>query len=489
MNTLRAAGIGFLLLLAGCRGLESYRAEREEKAVAAMDKILARRLSSDAPLPLPVCIEIALRNNLDLEVSRLQEKIARERVNAEMLGMLPDLLITDDWSMRSNRPASASQSISTGGATFNYSQSSEKYDNVLKMELAFGLLDFGLAYFNTAQAQDRFLMEQQQLQRTAQNLTLQVARAYFRVAAAQLAVDTTRELLLKCEAIEDTIVELGESREVSPLRLFDEHRRFIQIRQRLLNFQRTYEDGKIELLSLLGLPPSGDIRLDVRELDTFPEFQLPPIEDMEKTALLVRPELYNMDMEANLILNESRKTLLMMLPNVRIFTDFTNSTNMFLYHSSWMELGVRAAFNLLRLPQHIVRYQVLSAEYDQMAVRQLSLSIGILSQVRIAHAQITEAERRYRLEAKNLALFERHLLAAEKSLSIGGALSQLELDRLRVETAESRIQRTIALGEYRGLYYQLLNAVGVENLGRESLRWELERFEQQKNKNVKNEQQ
>ncbi len=459
-----AVGCGALLLFSGCRSMETYRAEREEKAVRAMTEILARRLPPGTVMSLPECIATALRNNLDLEVTRLEERITREKRNAEVLGMLPELMVTNDWSIRSNRPASASQSVSQGGATFNYSQSSEKYDNLLKLELAFSVIDFGLAYFNSSQAQDRHLMSLQQLRRTEQNLTLEVARAYFRVAAAQLAVETTQQLLDKCSEIEQTIAELGRTRQVSPLRLFDEHRRFLQIHQRLLAFQRNYEDGRVELLTLLGLPPADDLRLDTRALEKLPELELPPIEELEQVALLERPELYSLDMQTNLVLTEARKTLLLMLPNVRIFADFTNSSNMFLYHSSWLELGVRAAFNLLRLPQQIAHYRALDSEHHQLEVRQLALAVGVLSQVRIARARLDEVRRRFLLDDQNLRIFEEHLKSAESGFQSGGMLSQLELDRLRVETAESRIQRTVSLGEYLSCYYQLMNSVGVDTL-------------------------
>lgn len=456
--------------LTGCRSMEDYRRERETNAAKAMQVALSRRLPAGKVLTLRDCIGLALKNNLDVAAGRLQEKIDRERRNAEILGMLPDLLVTNDWSMRSNRPASSSQSITTGGATYNYSQSSEKYDNILKLELAFSVLDFGLAYFSSSQAQDRHLLNLQQQRRMEQNLALDVARAYFRVSAAQQAAEAAAELLRKCASIEADLTAIAESHEVSPLRIFDEHRRFIQIEQRLLAFQRNYEDGKIELLSLMGMLPSGDLRLDVSALDKLPEPDLPSVESLEKIALLERPELYTMDMQAHLILTEARKTLLLMLPNVRIFADFTNSSNQFLYHSSWFELGVRAAYNLLRLPQQIVRYRALDGEYEQMRVRELALAVGVLSQVRIAYAQLAETRRRFLLDERNLKIFDRHLARAEA----GGAatremLSRLELDRLRVETAESRIQRTVTLAEYLTAYYRLMNASGVDTLDRPAI--------------------
>ena len=38
-----------------------------------------------------------------------------------------------------------------------------------------------------------------------------------------------------------------------------------------------------------------------------------------------------------------------MFPNARIFLDFNNLNNSFLYNQNWWEMGVAAAFNLLKL--------------------------------------------------------------------------------------------------------------------------------------------
>ncbi len=458
------------VLLAGCVSHETYREERIARAARHFEDVRDRELPDGAVLTLVDCIELALLRNVDLEVSRLEEQIARERVTAEVLGMLPDLEVSDNWYMRSNRPGSSSRSITYGGATYSYSQSSEKYENNFRVEMALSVIDFGLAYLNASQASDRALIEKERLRRAEQNLRMEVVRCFFKVAATQDAVEITETLLARCRNVESLIDGMLEKRQVSPLLLYDEYERFIRLQQRLSEYRRNYEDGCIELRALLGMAPNSRIKLDTSALRREPDFPLPEVELLERAALLERPELLSMDMQSHVALTETRRALLLMFPNVRIFADFNKSSNIFLYKASWMELGVRAAYNLLKLPQQVARYRALAAEHRSMDARTLALTIGVMTQVRIAHANLLEVREKYALDDRVFRIYSRHLNEAEQHYRSGSTLSQLELDRLRLEAAETEIQRSISLGRCLVGYYQLMNAVGVSSLETEVLR-------------------
>ncbi len=459
-----SAVMAIVILLAGCHSAEYYREQRVEKARNHFEAIGKKVIEGDPVFTLPMCIETALAHNLDLKVYDLKERIAKEKVTAEMLGMLPDLTISDDYTIRDNEPGSSSQNLETGLQTYPPSKSADKGENNFKIEMALSVLDFGLAYLNASQAEDRSLIAIEQTRRAAQNLTLEVVRTYFRVAAAQDAIEATEKLLEKCRNIEATFRDLSEARALSPLRLLDERKRFINLEKRLMAYRRSYQNSCIELRALMGYLPISDIRVDTTSLKQLNIIDLPDIELLEKIALIERPELYQLDIQTNITINEARKTILQMFPQVKAFVDFTNSSNSFLYNQSWWEIGVRAAYNLLKLPEQIARYRALDSEADEIAMRTLALSIGVMSQVRIAHANILEVKERFELDNRIHKAYEDHLKIAAKNFTSGGALPRLELDRMELETAETEINRTLSLGNYYVAYYQLLNTIGVNSL-------------------------
>ena len=457
------------ILLAGCQSADEYRNQRAELAIKHFEMFKLKTIPKGKVFTLPECITNALQHNLDLKVYDLEEMIARENKTAEMLGMLPDLNVSYDATARSNTPASSSRKLSGDGATYGASQGRDKNTGEFKIEMMLSVLDFGLAFINSAQAQDRIIVREQQTIRAAQNLSLQVVKTYFKVAAAQRAINITTDLLQRCRSRSELLKSIAKRHILSPFRLFDEHKRFVNLEKRLTAYIRSYENACVELRALMGYFPNREIKVDEGALVQLRKIKLPDIGLMEKIALMQRSELYQLDVNRHITVNEARKTILMMMPNVRIFVNFNQSSNAFLYYQSWWEIGARAAYNLLKLPQQISRYKSLEQQADANMLRTMALSIGIISQVRIAHANIIETEDRYDINKKVYDTYSKNLKYAKANIQTTGALSRLELDRIELETAETKIDCIISLSQYYIAYYQLLNMVGVKNLEQKNL--------------------
>jgi len=467
--TLAAFGVLAAMIAGGCKTAQDYRDERAEYAVKHFEFARYREMMEGQKLSLKECIKMALDNNLELKVMSIEENVAKELRTAEMLGMLPELNISDSFTGRSNIPASSSQKVADGGLTYGYSTSQDRNVNYFNVDLALSVVDFGLAYFNTQQARDRVMIREQRTRRARQNLTFDVVKTYFQVAAAQRAIKITTGLLEDCRSRYQLIEKLSKSRAITPFRAFDETRRFVEMEKRLTNYIRSYENSCVELRSLLGMHPGGKILVDDSYLDQVPKFEFPEIELMEQIALLERPELYEIDMQKHVNVLECRKEIVKMFPNVRLFYDFVNSNNSFLYHASWYELGIRAAYNLLKLPQHIKQYQAYSAQVDAEETRTFSLAIGIMAQVRIAHANLISVKERYEIDNKVYTAYSKNLKWALTSRKLTGDLSNLELDHMRLSTAETEIERLMSLGNVYVAYFRILNTVGISKLDAGSL--------------------
>ncbi|MBR2372978.1 MAG: TolC family protein [Lentisphaeria bacterium] len=462
--------------ISGCQSMEDYRNERAEYAIKHFESAKYRELLEGKKLTLRECIDIAKEHNLNLQVSKLEEKVAHEMKTAEMLGMLPELNVNDNFTWRNNEPASSSKKVGEGGLTYGYSKSQDRDVNYLNIDLALSVLDFGLAFFNTQQAQDRVYMQEQRTIRAAQNLTLDVVRAYFSVAAAQKAIRITTGLLEECRNRYELIQKLGKKGQIDPFRAFDETRRFIEMEKRLTNYVRSYENSCVELRSLLGMAPSGKITVEDAYLNRLPDYELPDIETMEQIALFKRPELYEIDIQRHINILEVRKEIVQMFPQVRIFTDFTRSSNSFLYHMNWWELGIRAAYNLLKIPVHVSRAMAMNKQVKAEEKRSFAQAIAVMAQVRIAHANLIATKQRYDIDAKVNKAFAENLAQARRTVR-SGDLSQLELDHIRLATAETEIERLMTMGNYYVAYYRMLNAIGINSISAKnitSIRQELE---------------
>ena len=190
---------------------------------------------------------------------------------------------------------------------------------------------------------------------------------------------------------------------------------------------------------------------------------------MEQIALLERPELYEIDMQKHINVLECRKEIVKMFPNVRVFYDFTHNDNSFLYHSSWYELGIRAAYNLLKLPQSIKKVQAHQAQVEADETRTFAMAVGIMAQVRIAHANLLSVKERYNIDNKLYNAYSKNLKWAIASKKLTGDLSSLELDHMRLATAETEIERLMSLGNVYVAYFRILNCIGIQKMDAASL--------------------
>ena len=475
MNRLRKFSRKFVMpmtamfMLAGCQNVDEYRKERIAKADKAFKEIKSKKLPENVILSLPYCIETALTNNLNMRVYDLKVAMNNEKRTAAALGMLPDVIVTNDISDRNNQPGASSYSLLSGQQSLEPSQSSEKWENRVRVEFLFSFIDFGLAYFNAVQAKDRAIITQEEKRRAAQNLILDVSRAYFKVAAAQYAMEHTEKMLNIADETEKLLEEMVKNKKLPLERIVTEKKTFLILKKSLMEYKRSYENSCIELRALMGYYPSHELEVDTTGMRKLAYLNIPDIELLEEIALLERPELFQLDIQQHITAISAKKKIIEMFPNVGIFTDFTNSTNKYLYNQSWWELGARAAYRLLRVPQQIGEFAAIETEIDQIKAQVTALSVGILSQVRIAHANLIEVKNRYQLTEELYDAYLKHEEIKEKQARNAGTISKIELNRIKMETAQKDIERTQALGNYYLAYFRLLNSVGLETLDSKTL--------------------
>ena len=94
-SVVMALGVIAVLAFAGCKSEEDFRLERANYARLHFEQSQFKELPQDVRLTLPECIRLAHENNLDVKVSRLEEAVAHEMRTAELLGMLPEINISN----------------------------------------------------------------------------------------------------------------------------------------------------------------------------------------------------------------------------------------------------------------------------------------------------------------------------------------------------------------------------------------------------------
>ncbi len=452
-----------LIILTSCATPPNYKELRMENARVHFSTIKNKTYTETQLLTLPHAIKLAMENNLTIRIKDLQKAIAEERSTSSMLGMLPSLDLSAGNSSRNNEPGSVSESLISGDQSLEASKSSEKDDTRIEFNILLSFLDFGLSYYTAAQQDDKARIAEQQKRRSAQNLILDVTEAYLKVAAAQHAMNDTEAMIALGKDTEAALENVGKSGSLAPLTMFREKILFLKLKKKLTDYRRNYENSKIHLCALLGYYPKSAIKVDTSFLTDLRESSLPPVEKLERMALVNRPELSELDIQGHIASIDAKKAILKMFPNVKLFADFTDSSNVYLYNSSWWQVGVKAAFDLLNIPGRYYEYQSEVLEKDKIHMQSLALSIGVIAEVRIAHANLQEVKQRFKIANDIYTTQQEYLKTAIEHGDNSDSVKPLMIRRVRMETAEAAIQRTTSLANYYLSLYRLHNAVGRQS--------------------------
>jgi len=199
---------------------------------------------------------------------------------------------------------------------------------------------------------------------------------------------------------------------------------------------------------------------------------LPDLDVLEETALIRRPELQQTEIQRHISILECRKAIVTMFPNARLFLDFNNVNNSFLYNQNWWSMGLFATINLLKLQQKITMAIAYYNQADSETMRTYGQSIAVIAQVRIAHANIRANQEVFDKADKAFKNFNEALTSVKKNrkiLTSTNNVTRLELDHMELTTAESRLERNLALADYYVSFFRLMNTVGLQDYKIESM--------------------
>lgn len=451
-----------LALLSACAVSPTAFTEDEYRSIIQADRAawLDNMEAVSGPVSLDEAIARALKYNLDHRVRLLEQAQASAQFEAGKFDMLPRLMANAGYHWRDNEAIRDSVDSVTGAPSLaNPSIASDRERATADLTLSWSLLDFGLGYYNAKQNADRILVANERRRKAMHTLTRDVTTTYWRALAAQQLSEQVRLTIDEAERA------LGDSREILQARVNDPtetlryQRNLLENLRLLENVDRELASASIELLTLLGLPPGSQIEL-VEPART----ELDPLdvdmEELEALALGNNADLREHSYNARIAAQETRKTLLRMMPGLSFNYGHHYDGDSYLINEQWNQASVTAGFNLFNIlsaPAHrrASEYGLGVAEARRMAVQ-----VAVLSQLHLATHQYNDALRQY---ARAEAIFEvdlrlSELARSEELTQMGAPLERISRDvtqilssvrmyqsMARVNEACGRVQATLGL--------------------------------------------
>lgn len=470
----RFVAIGLLLgltTLGGCfRGVDNQPldAMRAQNNLVDLQRYQRMAPQLEKPLTLREAIELALDHNLDIYVAQQERAFHEELAGRARLKMLPGMVANAQVARRSEYIASSSVSVLSGTQSLEPSYSAEKSIEKFDIGVVWDLLDFGVSYLRSRQADDRTRIAAQRLRRVRQQMALEVTEAYWRAAAAREAAAVARQVERLLDASSTTIDKQLTEQTISRVDALKRQAPLLEHQLTVHQYQQAYQQAMAELARLIGLPPDSQIELAKVDFDQpLPQLSV-DFEAMETEALHSRPELFEQDLHQRISRHDARVALVQMFPSPSLFWRYESDQNKLLYINDWHTVGLRATWDLLSIPGKLKQHDAAKAQAEVIGRRRLALAVGVLTQLHLAAIEHTQA-RQYlgltgRIAAKRTELIEALANAAEQGdQSTGQSLE----DRLKHLTARARYLMSYArtMGARARLFYAA---------GREPADWPME---------------
>ena len=451
-----------LLSAPGCfRGVDemSLLEMRQHNAMQDLDVYESMAVHIDIPVTLEDAIQYALEHNLLVWIAKQEKTFQEEMLTQSKLRMLPSVDVNGEYSNRSEYIATSSVSINSGQESLESSYSAEKRTNKFDVTATWDMIDFGVSYLRSRQASDRTLISGQQLRRQRQQLAFDVTRAYWQAVAAREAAQMAEGIRTAIEQMRQAIQQQVQEKTITEMDALKKETPLLEQLLVLRRYESSYQSARIELGRLMGLPIGSDFEIAEETFDDGLLAMVYNLSDLEQEALLLRPELYEQDLEERISRNDARIAITRMFPSLATFFNFDYDDNKFLYVNSWHTIGLRASWNLLSIPRRLSEHKAAELQEDLISKRRIAQAVGILTQLHLAVIEYRDAMDQVELQSE-IAMKRKELVAAVEANIEQGTSHQGELVEYQLKDLTARSRYLMTFAKIMVAQARIVNTVG-----------------------------
>ncbi|MBV8656311.1 MAG: TolC family protein, partial [Burkholderiales bacterium] len=306
-------------LAGGCAVAPQPLSPDEQRAQASANRqaLTAQQEPIQGPVTLDEAMARAVKYNLDHRVKLLQEALSERDLDLSNFDLLPKLTLQAGYTARNNVNASSSENVANGTQSLVPSTSEDKHQRSADLGFAWNVLDFGVSYYGAKQQADRVLIAQEERRKVLQLLMQQTRQAYWQAAGAQVLEDKVEPILKQAQQALDDSRKIEKENLKAPIESLNYQRQLLDIVRQLESVRDELAQAKPRLASIMNLEPGQRYSLAPPSGFAIPKVVM-PVERMEETALVQRPELVQAAYTERIGVLETRKALAKLLPGVEI---------------------------------------------------------------------------------------------------------------------------------------------------------------------------
>lgn len=452
-----------MFMVTGCMVTPSPVTKEEIQGRVSHD--LRAILQEQEPIEKPVdfyeATARALRYNLDARVKAMQAALAHQQLNVAHYSLLPQVAVNAGFDGRNNFAGGGAQSLLDGRPILEPFTSMDKNVFSGNLSLSWDVLDFGLSYIRAKQAGDNMLIAEEERRRIAVRLLQDVRNAYWRAVSAERLLPQVRQLdgmidkaLNHSQAIVDRKLQV-------PLTPLNFRRDMLNIQREVQKLLRELSTAKLQLASLMGLPPG--VPFEVQQPSRYPAPALDRLDadSLEQQALSSRPELRTIDYQKRINAKEAKATLLELFPSMKLqFGGYYNSNSFFLYQN-WLNYAAQVSWNLMGVFRVPAKLKAVEAQRAVLDAQSLALTMTVLTEVHVGAAQFMLAKDELS-NARTYQETQQAIVDYTQNLWSTNSTSELVLLRERVNHILAEVRLDVAQAGVETAYATLRSAIGEE---------------------------
>lgn len=462
--TLRILLLSTTIVVAAC----TVRPDPIAPSAAVVDAATTRRdmFAAQEPLTSPLTLELALaralRYNLDSRVAMFEQATQVSQLNLLQYEMLPRVAAGAGYFHRDRDYVSSSFSRVTGQTSENQTISQDRIRWTADLTLSWNLLDFGTSYYQARTQADRVLVARERRRRSVNNIFQEVTAAYWQAATAQRLLPRIDRALADARRAVGSAQQLERERAMPLADALRYQRELLELTRQLEAVAEDMRIAQARLAQLMGLPPSTPY--SVATIDTA-HGQTPrvmhSVEELERVALVNRPEVQEERYNIRIAQNEVRRAMLRFLPNFNPFALVGYDSNSYLYYNNWAEFGLRASLQLLNLVALPTARELGERQVELAEARRMAVSMAVIAQVHVSTQQLGRAQRQFE-SAQRLAQVERRLNTVTTARGAAEATTELERIRSMASALSAELLRDRAYADVMNAHAALYVALGLD---------------------------
>ena len=454
------------LVLAACGSVspkpfsQAEIGERVSQDVASMYKdqeVIA------APIDFHEAAARALKYNLDYKLKLMETALSRSLHDVSTYEMLPRLVAGAGYSSRNNDSGGTSVLIEPPrSVSLNPSTSQERSHTMSNLSFSWNALDFGVSYLRAQQKADQVLMAEERRRKVIQNVLQDVRNSYWRAVGAQKLLPRVDGLLERVNTALERAKAIEKQGIMPQAQVLGYQRALLDAVSTLTLRRQDLELAKAELRALMSVEPGVEFTLAEQNELALPRVSV-DVEKLERLALEKRPEIMEEWYRKRVTENDIKAAKVLLWPNISLDAGWQYDSNKYLYNSTWFDTGIRVSWNLLKLTQYPALKKAHQAQNDTDDMRRLSLSMAVLTQVRVGL-------QRYNLSLQELKFSEESLGVDKRLLNYAQAAaksqfdSELEVIRTEARALLGEYQRYAAYSNAQAAWGRVYNSVGLDVL-------------------------